>query len=60
MWCAHSSAGAATVHVGAAGAQGTVASFPIMTAVATALPLPGFAGELQTVLPVVVLQCQSS
>lgn len=55
----HGSAGADTVHVGAAGAQGTVASFPIMTAVATAMPLLGFAGEFQTVVPVVVLQCQS-
>jgi hypothetical protein len=60
MWCVHGSADTATAHVRVAGAQGAVALFPIMTAVSTTTPLPGFAGEFQTVLPVVFLQCQGS
>lgn len=57
MSCACTEVGA---HVGAAGAQGTVVSFSVMTASATAMQLPGFAGELQTMLPLVIFQCQGS
>lgn len=42
----------------AARAQGTVASFLLLTAAATSLLLSGLAGERQTLLPLATLWCQ--
>lgn len=43
---------------GAAGAQGTGVSFPLLAAAATTMLHPELAGELQTMLPLATLWCQ--